>query len=94
MRDVLCSYWVFGITIGVKFTHDSDLPMFFPWITDGKLRMSFKVSEHSTITTGGFHSAAPLSATFIHRDLLETFTCVSVRKAEESAGHSGDGVQV
>ena len=44
--------------------------------------------------TGGFHSAAPISATSICGDLLEAFTCVSVRKAEKRAGHSGDGISV
>ena len=89
------SYGVFGIAIGVKFTHDSSSPTFIPWITDGKLEMSFKVGEHCATMTGGFHSAAPISATSICGDLLETFTWVSVRKAaEEKVGDSGDGIQV
>ena len=85
---------VFGIAIGVKFTHDSGLPTFISWIADGKLKMSFKVGEHCAAMTGGFHSAAPVSATSICGDILETFTCVSVRKAEKRAGHSGDGIWV
>ena len=56
--------------------------------------MSVKVGEHSATTIGGFHSAAPISATFTYRDLLETFNCVLVRRAEERAGGSGDGVRV
>ena len=74
---------VFGIAIGVKFTHDSGSPTFIPWIADGKLKMSFKVGEHCATMTGGFHSATPVSATSICRDLLKTFTCVFVRKAEK-----------
>jgi hypothetical protein len=89
------SYGVFGIAIGVKFTHDSSSPTFIPWITDGKLEMSFKVGEHCATMTSGFHSAAPISATSICGDLLETFTWVSVRKAaEENVGDSRDGIQV
>ena len=77
------SYWVSGIGIGVKFTHDSSLPSFIPWGADGKLKMSFKVGEHGAATIGRFHSAAPISATSICGDLLKTFTYVSVRKAEK-----------
>jgi len=51
--------------------------------------MSFKVGQY-----GGFHCAAPISSTSICGDLLETFTYVSVRKAEERAGDSGDGIWV
>ena len=43
-------------------------------------------------TVGRFHSAAPISAASICGDFLETFTCISVRKAEKRAGHSGDGI--
>ena len=56
--------------------------------------MSFKVSEHGTTVTGRFSSAAPISATFICGNLLEIFTCVLVRKAEEWAGDSEDGIWV
>lgn len=48
--------------------------------------MSFKVDEHSAASAGGFHSAAPLSATCMCGDLLHTFACVSLRKAEGRAG--------
>ena len=88
------SYWIFGIVIGVKFTHDSSLPMFIPWIADGKLKMSVKVGEHSAAMTGGFHPEAPVSAASICGDLLEIFTRVSVRKAEIRTGDSGDGIWV
>jgi hypothetical protein len=53
--------------------------------------MRFKVGNHGAPETGVFHSAAPISATFTYRDLLETFNCVLVRRAEERAGGSGDG---
>jgi hypothetical protein len=56
--------------------------------------MCFKVGEHCATMTGGFHSAAPVSVTFICADLLETFTCVLVRKAEKRPEHSGDGIWV
>jgi hypothetical protein len=56
--------------------------------------MSFNVGEHGAAMTGGFHSASPVSVTSICGDLLETFTCVFVRKAEKRAGHSGDGISV
>lgn len=65
--------------------------MFIPWIADGKMIMRFKVGNHGAPETGVFHSAAPISATFTYRDLLETFNCVLVRRAEERAGGSGDG---
>jgi hypothetical protein len=91
---VQISNWVFDIAIGVKFTHNSSLPIFNQWIADGKLKMNFKVAEHCAAMTGGFHSVAPASATSICGDLLEAFTCVSVRKAEKRAGHSGDGIWV
>jgi hypothetical protein len=68
--------------------------MFVSWIADGKLKLSFKVGEHGSTMTGGFHSAAPTSATSVCGDLLEAFTCVSVRKAEKRAGDSEDGIQV
>jgi hypothetical protein len=56
--------------------------------------MSFKVGEHCAAMIGGFCSVAPVSATAVCGDLLETFTCVSVRKAEKRAGWSGDGIWV
>ena len=90
----MVSHWVFGIVIWVKYTHDSSPPTFIPWVADGKLKMSFKVGEHGAATIGGFLSAAPVSAPSICGDLLETLTCVSVRKAEKRAGDSGDGIWV
>ena len=42
--------------------------------------------------TGRFHSAAPISATSICGDILETFNCISVAKTEKRAGDSGDGI--
>ena len=71
--DMQISYGVFGIAIGVKFTHDSSSPTFIPWITDGKLEMSFKVGEHCATMTSGFHSAAPISATSICGDIYLCF---------------------
>jgi hypothetical protein len=68
--------------------------MFIPWIADGDLKMSVKVSECSADTIGGFPSAAPVSATSICGDCLETFTYVSVRKAEKRVRDSGDGIWV
>lgn len=59
-----------------------------------KLKMSFKVGEQSAVTAGGLHSAAPISATSLCGDLLQTFTSVSIRKAEGMAGESGDGLWV
>ena len=94
MGDVHVSYWVSGIGIKVKFTHDSGPPTFIPWMADRKLKMSFKVGEHDASMIGGFHSAAPVSATSICRDFLETFTCVLVRIAEKRDGDSGDGIWV
>ena len=76
------------------FTHDSGSPMFVSWITDGKLKLSFKVGEHGATRAGGFHSTALTSVSSICGDLLEAFTCVSVRKAEKRAGDSEDGIQV
>ena len=55
----------------------------------GKLKMSFKVSEHGAAAVGGFNSAAPISATPIYGDLE---TPISVRKAEERARGSGDRI--
>ena len=60
----------------------------------GKLKMSFKVSEHGAAAVGGFNSAAPIFVTSKCGDLLETFNCVSVRKAEERARGSRDGIQM
>jgi hypothetical protein len=57
----------------------------------GKLKMSFKVSEHGAAAVGGFNSAAPISATPIYGDLE---TPISVRKAEERARGSRDGIQM
>jgi hypothetical protein len=62
------------------------LPTFIPWIANGNLKMSFMVGEHSVTITGGFHSVAPISVSITCGDLLKTFTCVLVRKAEERAG--------
>jgi len=56
--------------------------------------MSFKVFEHSATLAGRFSFAAPMSATSVCGDLLETLTHVSVRKAKERTGDSGDGVWV
>lgn len=86
------SYGIFDIAIEIKFTHDSDSSTFNPWIADGKQKMSFKIGEHSAALAGGFHFAAPMSTTSIWGDLLETLTYVSVRKAEERARDSGDGI--
>lgn len=83
-----------GTAIGVKFTRDSGLPKFIPWIADGKLKMSFKVGEHCATSNGGLHPPDPIPGTSIYGDLPETFTCVSVWKAEERASDSGDGFWV
>jgi hypothetical protein len=56
--------------------------------------MSVKFGEHRAATIGGFHSAAPISGTSIGGDFMETFTCVSVRKAEKRAEDRGDGICV
>lgn len=74
---------IFGIAIRVKFTHDYDLPVFFHWFTDRKLKMSFMIGMHGIAVADGFHFTAPLSAIPISGDLLEIFTCVSIGKAEE-----------
>ena len=92
MRDVQVSYWVFGIAIAVKLTPDSGLPMSIPWIADGKLKISFKIGERGATTTGGFHSAAPVSATCICGDLLDILSYILVRKREKGAVDSGDGL--
>ena len=92
MRDVQVSYWVFGIAIAVKLTPDSGLPMSIPWIADGKLKISFKIGERGATTTGGFHSAAPVSATSICGDLLDILSYILVRKREKGAVDSGDGL--
>jgi hypothetical protein len=54
--------------------------------------MSFKFGEHGATMAGGFNSAAPIFVTSKCGDLLETFNCVSVRKAEERARGSGDRI--
>jgi hypothetical protein len=92
LRDVQVSYWVFGIAIAVKLTPDSGLPMSIPWIADGKLKISFKIGERGATTTGGFHSAAPVSATCICGDLLDILSYILVRKREKGAVDSGDGL--
>ena len=92
MVDVQVSYWVFGIAIAVKLTPDSGLPMSIPWIADGKLKISFKIGERGATTTGGFHSAAPVSATCICGDLLDILSYILVRKREKGAVDSGDGL--
>lgn len=61
--------------------------------SDVKPKMSFKVSEHDAPVTG-FKSAVTVSATSIYGDHLDTFTCVSVRRTEERAGGSRDGIWV
>jgi hypothetical protein len=94
MVYVQVSYWIFGITIGVKFTNDTGLPTFMPWIAEGELKMSVKVGEHSAAMIAGFHYAAPISATSICGDFLKTFTCVLVRKTEKRARDSGNGIWV
>jgi hypothetical protein len=88
--DVQVSNWVFAIATGVKFTLESNML----WITNGILKMSVKVGEHSaaTIHNGEFHSVAPISAISICGDFLEAFTCVYVRKSEKRDGDSGDGI--
>jgi hypothetical protein len=53
------------------------------WIVDGELKMSVKVGEHSAVTIGGFRSAAPISATSICGDLLETFTVFFHKESRE-----------
>ena len=72
MGDVQLSYWVSGTAMGVKFTHDSSPPLFIPRVANGKLKMSVKVGEHGATVTGGYHSAAPVSAATICGNLLET----------------------
>lgn len=54
--------------------------------------MRFKIGEHGATTTGIFYSSAPISSASMCGDPLETFTCVSVRKAKEWAGGSRDNV--
>ena len=56
--------------------------MFIPWIAVGKMIMSFKIGEHDAPEAGGFHSAAPISATSICRNLLVTFAYVLVRRVK------------
>lgn len=63
------------------------LQTFIPWVA-GKYKMSFKIVEDDTTATGRHNSAAPISATSIYRDLLETFTSVLVRNENERAGGS------
>lgn len=56
--------------------------------------MGFKVGEHGVTMAGEFNSAVSISVTSICGDLLETFTCVLIRKTEERAGGCRDGIQV
>ena len=89
------SYGVFGIAIRVEFTPDPGSPTCILWVADGgKLKISFNVGKHGAAAAGRFNSVTPISAPFICGDLLETFTCIWVRKAEERALSSGDGTRV
>lgn len=54
--------------------------------------MSFKIGEHRITRASGFNSVTLISATSVYGGLLEAFIYVSVRKAEERAEGSGDGM--
>lgn len=66
--------------------------LFIPRMADGKLTIKFKVGEHGATMVGGFSLAPPRPATSIYGGLLEAVTCAPVRKAEERAGDSEDGI--
>ena len=85
---------MFSIATQVALTCGFHTPSFIPGIIDGKLKMSFKVGEHTATTAGGFNSASPVSATCIYEGFLEAVTCAAVRNTEERAGDSGDGIGV
>jgi len=87
-------YRVFAIVIRVEVTHNYQLLLFSPRINNGNLKMRFKVGKHGSTVTGVFHSASPISATFIYRGFLQAVTCGSVKKTEERVVVPRDGIRV
>jgi len=56
--------------------------------------MNIKSGKQGATRGSGFNSAFPVSAAIIYVGLLEAVLCVAVRRAENKAEYSGEGIGV